>query len=241
VRLLLIQARLSTDPVLPEERRSFADAARVPLEAVESWNVVDRGAPRSDALKTYDGFLVGGSGDFLVSERNMPYIEETLRFLVEVVELGTPMFASCFGFQCLVEALGGTVVYDPDHAEVGTYDVTLTEEGKEDLLFGQLSSPFAAQLGRKDRADGLPEGVVNLAFSEACPSQAFRVLGRPVWASQFHPELTEETNRGRFYRYLRNYRNVMGPGALRDTAASFRPSPEPGRLLSRFVCSVIDS
>jgi GMP synthase (glutamine-hydrolysing) len=239
VRLLLIQARLPGDPVLSEERRSFADAARVALDAVESWNVVDRGAPRDDALEAYDGFLVGGSGDFLVSERNMPHIDETLRFLADVVDYGRPMFASCFGFQCLVEALGGEVVYDPDHAEVGTYDVTLTGEGRADRLFSQLPPSFAAQLGRKDRAERLPQGVVNLAYSEACPSQAFRVPGKPVWASQFHPELTEEANRGRFYRYLRNYRNVMAPGALRDTAASFRPSPEPHRLLSGFVRSMI--
>ena len=238
VPLLLLQARLATDPVLPEERESFAEAALVPVTEIDSWNLVERGAPDLDTATRYDGLLVGGSGDFLVSERDMPYMEETFRFLGEVVEKDIPMFASCFGFQCLVEALGGKVVYDPDNAEVGTCDVTLTDAGRSDPLFGELPPVFAAQLGRKDRAERLPEGVVNLATSSACSSQALRLPGKRIWASQFHPELTETTNRGRFYRYLQNYQNVMAPGALRDIAAGFRPSPEPGRLLADFARAV---
>lgn len=233
--LLLLQARLPTDPVLPEERRSFAEAAGLPVQEIEGWNVAELGAPSDERAALYDGLLVGGSGDFLVSERDMPYIGDTLAFLVRVVERGQPMFASCFGFQCLVAALGGEVVYDSDNAEVGTYDVTLTDAGQADPLTGSLPSIFPAQLGRKDRADRLPDGVINLATSDACPSQALRIPGKPIWASQFHPELTEESNRRRFYNYLKNYQSVMAPGALRDIAGSFRPSPDTGRLLSAFV------
>jgi GMP synthase (glutamine-hydrolysing) len=235
VALLLLQARLTTDPVLQEERASFAEVSGLPLEEISGRNLVVEGAPSLEEARRYDGLLVGGSGDFLVSELDMPYIEETLSFLVDVVDEGIPMFASCFGFQCLVEALGGRVVYDPDHAEVGTFDVTLTEAGAADPLMGCLPRIFPAQLGRKDRAEHLPDGVINLATSEACFSQALRVPGKPIWASQFHPELTEATNRGRFYNYLKNYQSVMAPGALRDIAGSFRPSPDTPNLLTGFV------
>jgi GMP synthase (glutamine-hydrolysing) len=232
---LLLQARLSTDPVLPEERESFAEVAGLPVEEISAWNLVELGAPSLEEARRHDGLLVGGSGDFLVSERDMPYMDDTLSFLVDVVDKGLPMFASCFGFQCLVEALGGRIVYDPDHAEVGTFDITLTEHGISDSLMGRLPRVFPAQLGRKDRADRLPPGVINLAASAACPSQALRIPGKPIWASQFHPELTEATNRGRFYNYLKNYQSVMAPGALRDIAQSFRPSPDTPQLLSGFV------
>ena len=233
--LLLLQARPASDAVLSEERRSFAEVAGLAIEEVEAWNIVELGAPSREKARRHDALLVGGSGDFLVSGRNMPHIEETLSFLADVADMGLPMFASCFGFQCLVEALGGRIVYDPEHAEVGTFDVTLTELGLADPLMGTLPRVFAAQLGRKDRAETLPAGVVNLATSDACPSQALRIPGKSIWASQFHPELTEATNRHRFYAYLENYQSVMAPGALRDIANSFRPSPETGRLLREFV------
>lgn len=232
---LLLQARLTTDPALAEERESFAAVAGLSLAEVVSRNLVVDGAPTVTEARRFDGLLVGGSGDFLVSERDMPYIEETLSFLGEVVDRGLPMFASCFGFQCLVEALGGAVIYDPDNAEVGTFDVSLTEAGGLDSLAGRMPPVFAAQLGRKDRALHLPDGVVNLAYSDACPSQALRVPGKPIWATQFHPELTLETNRGRFYNYLENYQSVMAPGALRNVAEGFRESPCTPQLLTGFV------
>jgi GMP synthase (glutamine-hydrolysing) len=235
MRLLLLQARREEDPVQTEERESFARAGGLETDAIVGWNVVTRGVPSWDEASRHDALLVGGSGDFLVSNGDMPYFGGFLGFLREVVGMGFPMFASCFGFQCLVEALGGHIVYDPENAEVGTYDVRLTHAGVSDPLLGVLPQVFRAQLGRKDRAERLPEGVVNLAESRLSPSQALRIPGQPIWASQFHPELTEETNRQRFRNYLRNYESVMAPGALRGIPERFGPSPEAGRILSDFV------
>ncbi len=113
--------------------------------------------------------MVGGSGDYYVSNRTLPHFESQLEFLSEVVERGYPMFASCFGFQILVAALGGEVTYDPESMEVGTYRLTVSEEGRRDPLMGRLPESFEAQMGRKDRALRLPGGVVNLASSELQP------------------------------------------------------------------------
>ena len=51
--------------------------------------------------------MVGGSGDYYVSKANLPHFEETLEVLQAVVSVGHPTFASCFGFQLMVRALGG--------------------------------------------------------------------------------------------------------------------------------------
>ena len=235
MRYLLLQARLPQDPIREEECRSFAEALGVPGRAVNAWNVVTEGAPPESSFASHDALLVGGSGDFLVSQGDMPHLDSLLAFLRDAVDREYPTFASCFGFQCLTEALGGEIVYDPDGAEVGTYDVRLTAAGGADPLFETLPDQFAAQLGRKDRAQTLPPGVVNLATSRRCPSQAFRVVDKPIWASQFHPELTEASNRQRFLAYMANYQQVMGPGALRAAAARFRPSPQASSLLRRFA------
>ena len=103
------------------------------------------------------------------------------------VEEEHPLFASCFGFQALVVGLGGTVIKDVPHAEVGTYELTLTEEGKTDDLFSTFPHHFNAQLGHQDRASIMPSMAINLAYSERCPYQAFTIKDKPVYATQFHP------------------------------------------------------
>ena len=74
---------------------------------------------------------------------------------------------------------------------VGPLSVTLTPDGESDPLFAGVPRDFAAYGGHKEAMVTLPESAVQLATSEACPVQAFRV-GRNVYATQFHPELDLE-------------------------------------------------
>ena len=75
----------------------------------------------------------------------------------------------------LVRALDGEVIHDPDNTEVGTYELTLTAEGRADELFGGLPDRFLAQMGHKERAFRYPAGIPNLASSERSPLQALPV------------------------------------------------------------------
>jgi GMP synthase (glutamine-hydrolysing) len=135
----------------------------------------------------------------------------------------------------LVEALGGSVVYDPPNMEVGTYQLHLTVAGIQDELFGYLPQPFKVQLGHKDRADKLPAGILNLASGENVPIQALRVPGKPIWATQFHPELTKEENLKRFNRYLDGYASLMSQQEIEETLARFDHSFEANELIARFI------
>jgi len=186
------------------EARQFAARLGVPESAVRTWDLLE-GPPGLSELETYDALLVGGAGEYDVSKGNLPHLAATLDLLRRVVETGFPTFASCFGFQLLVAALGGEVVRDEENAEVGAAWVCLTEAGKQDELFGALPECFWVQAGHKDRASRMPEGVLNLAYSEKAPFQALRVPGKPIWATQFHPELTEEDTFRRFQRYAAVY------------------------------------
>jgi GMP synthase (glutamine-hydrolysing) len=179
--------------------------------------------------------MMGGSGDFYVSKRNLPGFERLLETLAEVVEVAHPTFASCFGFQCLVEALGGEIVHDPENTEVGTFELELTENGRHDPLIGILPDTFLAQLGRKDRASRLPESCRCLARSHQIPYQAFSIPDTPVWAFQFHPELDKGDNLERFNRYWEGYAPHMSLEERERTLARFRESPETEKLLSRFT------
>ena len=234
LRILLLQARDEDDPMKEEEVLSFAEKSGLTPEQFDQHDLLG-GPPELAEVLERDAMMVGGSGDYYVSKGNLPAFEELLEVLAEVVAAGHPTFASCFGFQLLTTALGGEIVHDPESTEVGTYELRLTEAGERDELLGALPARFMAQLGRKDRAARLPAGIHNLAASEQCPFQAFRVPGQPVWATQFHPELDARTNKDRFMRYLDGYSMHMTPEEKRASLERFHESPEASRLLPAFL------
>lgn len=234
LKVLLLQARNPEDPVRDEERRSFAQKTGLPVDRIVPHDLLS-GPPSIDKVRQFDAVMVGGSGDYYVSQRSLPDFDAQLDLLATVAATGFPMFASCFGFQILVQALGGEIVHDPVNVEVGTYDLELTPEGKEDPLLGCLPPVFAAQLGRKDRAERLPDGVVHLASSRLNLYQSFRIPDRPIWATQFHPELDLESNRLRFDRYLKGYARHMSEQEREAARGRFRPSPETDCLLPAFL------
>ncbi len=234
IRVLLLQARYPDDPAKGEEVRSFAARSGLEPHQVVAHDLLE-GPPSLRRLRQHDAMMVGGSGEFYVSKGDLPQHQETLDLLREIVATGHPTFASCFGFQCLVEALGGKIVYDPDGMEVGTFELTLTEAGRRDPLFGHLPETFLAQLGHKDRAADHVDGYPTLARSERVAVEALRIPGQPVWATQFHPELDRHTNLGRYKVYLDGYAGVMTPEERRQALASFRDTPATMDLLERFL------
>ena len=239
LKILLLQARNHGDLAKDEERASFAKKAGLDVEQFVPCDLLS-GTPSLKQVLRYDALMVGGSGDYYVSKGNLPGFAQVLDLLRGVVAAGHPTFASCFGFQLMVKALGGDIVYDSDGMEVGTYELTLTETGRKDELLGGLPPQFRAQLGRKDRAARLPPGSLNLASSGHAPFQALRIPDRPIWATQFHPELSGAENRIRFQRYQAGYASVMSQEE-RDVAADrFRDSPETEALLPRFLELVFD-
>lgn len=234
LKILLLQARYAEDAARFDERQSFADRCSLPLENIVPFDLLN-GTPTLAQVRQYDALMIGGSGEFYVSKRNLPGFEAVVDLLGEVTAVSHPTFASCFGFQLLTHALGGEIIYDPDSMEIGTYPVTLTEAGKQDELFCYLPATFNAQLGRKDRAIRLPENSVHLAGSDLAPYQALRVPNKPIWGAQFHPELTRAENLARFNRYLDDYAGVLDKTEMQEAVARFKESPETEALIGRFL------
>jgi len=232
VRILVLQARLHDDPMMEHEQRCFVRSTGLSAEALTFVNLPDR-VPAFEELSGFDALMVGGAGHFSVVEPDHEFFPAIYRLLRRVVDEGFPTFASCFGFQLFVVALGGRVIHDPDHTEVGGYLVRLTEQGRRDALFSGLPDEFAAQMGHMDRAVEMPEGVFNLGATDMSPLQALRVPGRPIWASQFHPELDRETNFERYRAYIERY----DPEAIEEGESSWvsRESKEVSQLLPRFL------
>ncbi len=234
VKILLLQARHPTDQARHGERRSFALRAGLELDNITPFDLLSQTLDLNEVQK-YDVLMIGGSGDYYVSKQNLPRFPQVMELLNEVVSIGHPTFASCFGFQLLVQALGGEVAYKPEFMEVGTYQVRLSEAGRVDELFASLPLTFFAQLGHKDRAESLSARVVNLALNENSAYQALRVPGKPIWATQFHPELSKEENLERFHIYMKGYANTMSPEQKKDVLSRFDDSPETEKLIPSFL------
>ena len=216
------------------ERSCFARTSGLPAERIACHDLL-QGPPGWAVVRNHDVLSVGGSGDFYVSKRDLPHFDAFLDLLREVVATGHPMFASCFGYQSLVAALGGEVVHEPENSEVGTYELTLTPEGREDPLLGQLPARFWAQMGHKDRANTHGGGLPNLASSERSPLQALRIPNQPIWATQFHPELDRQANQDRFEHYLRGYSAHMTREEQEAVRARSYESAEVTALFPAFL------
>jgi GMP synthase (glutamine-hydrolysing) len=145
-----------------------------------------------------------------------------------------PMFASCWGFQALARALGGQVRNDRRRAEVGTHPLQLTDAGRADPLFGRLPDPFIAQMGHEDHVITLPPGAVHLAASENVPHQAYTFADRPIYATQFHAELSADDLRKRIRSYP-EYLKLLTGLTFEEFCEQTQETPECAQLAPRFL------
>ena len=237
MRILLLQVRNSDDPMLAQERRCFSTKLkRLDREfayELDFHNVICRPCGFREKWRHYDLIMVGGSGDYGCVRNEEPWFQEFCDVLRDIVEVDKPLFCSCFGHQALAVALGGAVDTDKSKAELGTLEVTLNEHGRSDPLLGQLDEVFPAQFGHNDFVSELPRGAVNLAHSDLCAVQAYRLEGKMVYATQFHPELSHLENLERANRYMSVYDPELTKSGQLEKL--FRPSQGASELLPRFV------
>jgi GMP synthase (glutamine-hydrolysing) len=116
-------------------------------------------------------------------------IEREKVLLLEAMDRDIPVLGVCLGAQVIASALGARV-YAGDHPEVGWGQVTLTENGLADPLMSSVDHVLPVLHWHGETFD-LPEGAVNLAYSEKFENQAFRV-GNKTYGMQFHLEADEE-------------------------------------------------
>ncbi len=204
-------------------------------------HVVDMQArvPTADEVRTCRAVLLGGSGDYSSLDPD-PWIRRMIDWLEDdLLGADVPTFGSCFGLQTLTLALGGEMVRDPAHREMGTITVHTTPEARQDPVFGAAPKSFLAQAGHTDHPADVPPGAVLLASSDHCPVHAFRVRGEPIWATQFHPELDPDAVAVRYMAYMSKYPPPDLPPGVPPSEAPFlkalRPSPHATRILQRFA------
>ncbi|EAQ79863.1 type 1 glutamine amidotransferase [Blastopirellula marina] len=228
---LLVQIRNADDPMRSQEISCFANALACDAAQIEPFDLL-AGSPSERHLAKINMVMIGGSGHYSVAT-DADWLQRAMAGLRRLVELEVPLFGSCWGFQALAKALGGQVTHDLEHAELGTHELFLTDAGRADPIFSALGARFPAYMGHEDRVIELPPGVQLLASSDLVPQQAFRVTGKPIYCTQFHPELTVETLLERVRAYPEYCEKIAGV-PYEEFEATCVAAPESEGLLRAF-------
>lgn len=234
---LFISARPEVEAVGPEyesvRRATGLDAGRLEHHRIDVETLGDAVPGR------FAGLIVGGSPYNVTTphEHKHPVqrrVEADLARLAEqALETDHPVLFTCYGIGVLTLVLGGEVgtTYGEQAAAV---EITLTDEGRADPLLSGLPERFDALVGHKEATDRLPSDAVHLAGSASCPVQVYRV-GRNVYATQFHPEVStaDFIARAEVYRH-HGYFPARELRAVSERLAAASVT-EPQRMLRRFV------
>lgn len=237
LQYLLLQIRDVEDPIRSQEVDGFAQCLACDVGRITCGDLLT-GPPSLAVVRRHDVVFIGGSGRYSVVS-DEPWLHRALDFLRELFESGTPVFASCWGFQAFSRALGGTVVRDARHAELGTRRVSLTTAGQYDPVFGSLQAEFLAQMGHEDSVTVLPEQATLLAVSDRA-NQAIGFADKPIYATQFHSELNRDGLLERVRAYPEYIQKITGE-TLDEFDRRCQDTPGAAALMRKFVKHVFDT
>ncbi|PIQ67833.1 hypothetical protein COY25_02225 [Candidatus Uhrbacteria bacterium CG_4_10_14_0_2_um_filter_41_7] len=236
MKVLLIQLRPDSETE-QHELECFVHQSGLKAEDVVSLNVLEK-IPSETDLNGVDALVIGGSGDYLLSNGDIP---EKVGLVGEIIRLARgkqiPTLGICFGAQILAQTFGGVVELDEANQETGTFLITKKVEAKDCPVFSEIPESFEAQLGHKDHIMNLPVGAVNLASSVRSSVQAFTFPGEPVYALTFHPELNKEAVHWRLKRYANIYK--LSADALLVMQDNVGETPFAVMVLKRFFEKIV--
>jgi GMP synthase (glutamine-hydrolysing) len=239
-----LQTRNPGDPMAAQEVRCFARALDCEISAIEVFDLLGS-APTTEKLQSADMVLLGGSGHYSVasepggSRPRSEWLDRTFDCMREIHRISKPTFASCWGFQAMARAMGGQCINDLPNAEIGTIELQLTDAGRTDPVFGILPPVFDGHAGHEDHVIQLPRDTVLLASSSRVKEQAFRFVGRPIYCTQFHPELDRAAMLERVIAYP-EYVARIARISYDDFIHSVHETREANGLLQSFVKQFFD-
>ena len=136
-------------------------------------------------LTKNDAVILTGSHSMVTHEESWSL--EVEKWLPKLIEDEVPLLAICYGHQLLAKSLGGVSGYHENGIEIGSVDINLEENAKNDEIFSKLQNSFKAHTIHSQTVIKLPKNATRLAFNNHDKNHAFRV-GNCAWGVQFHPE-----------------------------------------------------
>ncbi len=173
---------------------------RATLERITNENVVmetywDVNIKRLERLNPSHIFLSGQGHPWTM------YAPEKLAGIFEVIRtVPRPILGICGGHQQIAVALGATVDVMKRLEPGEGYEGCFKEKGFGEVeietksLFEGLPTKISVWHSHCDEVKNLPDGFVKLASNENCPIQAMQHESKPIFSTQFHPELFDKEN-----------------------------------------------
>ncbi|MEK7274508.1 MAG: type 1 glutamine amidotransferase [Candidatus Desantisbacteria bacterium] len=140
-------------------------------------------------LEGISAVVIMGGPMNVYEEEKYPFLKKEDEFIRQVVQDELPFLGICLGAQLLAKACEARVE-KASMEEIGFFEVSLTQEGRQDPLFKGVKSLLTVFQWHEDTFQ-IPKGGVLLARGLLCQNQAFRI-GRNAYGLQFHPEVTYE-------------------------------------------------
>lgn len=196
MKVTVVQFR--TDQSGPHEVKCLYTACKIPYESFTFINVLNDGFTSNirRVMKNTDIFILSGWGEAGYESKDPYWInklnvarERIFPLIHKAYKDNIPLIGICFGFQVMVDALGGELVVSPEMSEGGIFEISLTPAGRKEKIFAKVGDTFKAVLGHKTSVNRLPEGSIILAKSTRCPIQAVKFTPT-MYGFTFHPELT---------------------------------------------------
>ena len=147
-----------------------------------------RGDPPPRDLRGVGGLIVLGGPMAVYEPERHPVLATESGLVERALTAGRPVLGICLGAQLIANVLGARV-FRGERREVGWAPITLTEDGRDDPVFG-LMEPTLTVFHMHGDTYELPADAKNLARSAVYEQQAFR-YGDLVYGVQFHLEFTE--------------------------------------------------
>ena len=125
------------------------------------------------------GIILSG-GPESVTQSHTPRIPQV------VFDLNIPLLGICYGMQTLAEQMGGQVI-SSDNKEFGHAEVLLKADS---ALFKDLEQTLNVWMSHGDQVQDLPDNFTLIASTDSAPIAAMQHQTKPIFALQFHPEVT---------------------------------------------------
>ena len=125
------------------------------------------------------GIILSG-GPESVTQSHTPRIPQV------VFDLNIPLLGICYGMQTLAEQMGGQVI-SSDNKEFGHAEVLLKADS---TLFKDLEQTLNVWMSHGDQVQDLPDNFTLIASTDSAPIAAMQHQTKPIFALQFHPEVT---------------------------------------------------
>ena len=104
-----------------------------------------------------------------------------------VFDLQVPILGICYGMQTLAEQMGGQVTTS-EKKEFGFSVLNIEDNSK--LFTGSSSEAIDVWMSHGDKVETLPNDFKLIASTESAPIAAMEHSSKPIYALQFHPEVT---------------------------------------------------